>query len=134
MEFGLSGPHRAIDYAAAIGTPIRTVGDGTVAFAGWKTGYGYFTSIRHNGTYTTNYAHQSKILVTVGQKVNQSDVIGKVGSTGYSTGPHLHYEMVKNGVKINPLEEILPPGKPIQEDNRARFFNEIANYQEILQS
>lgn len=132
MEFGLSGPHLAIDYAAPIGTPIRSVGDGTVVLAGWKTGYGYFTSIHHNGTYTTNYAHQSKIIVKYGQKVTQGETIGYVGSTGYSTGPHLHYEMVKNGTKINPLKEVLPPGKPIKEENQERFFNEIKKYQEIL--
>lgn len=125
MEFGLVGPHRAIDYAAAMGTPIRTVGDGTVVFAGWKTGYGNFTSIRHNGTYTTHYAHQSKFAVHVGQKVKQGDVIGYVGSTGYSTGPHLHFEMVKNGVKINPLKEILPPGKPIKKENMERFLEVV---------
>jgi murein DD-endopeptidase MepM/ murein hydrolase activator NlpD len=135
MEIGLSGPHRAIDYAAAIGTPIRAVGDGTVTFAGWSSvGYGYLTSIRHNGTYSTNYAHQSKIAVRVGQKVKQGDIIGYVGSTGYSTGPHLHYEMVKHGAKIDPLKEILPPGKPIAEENQERFFSEKAKYDEMLDS
>lgn len=128
MEVGLYGPHRAIDYAAAIGTPIRAVGDGTVTSAGWNSGgYGYLTKIRHNGTYSTNYAHQSKIAVRVGQKVKQGDIIGYVGSTGYSTGPHLHYEMVKNGTKIDPLREVLPPGKPILDENKDRFF-EILNY------
>ncbi len=133
MEVGLSGPHRAIDYAAAMGTPIRAVGDGTVTFAGWNShGYGNLTSIRHNATYSTNYAHQSKIIVRVGQKVKQGDVIGYVGSTGYSTGPHVHFEMVKNGVKINPLTEVLPPGKPIKEENKDRFFAAIKDYQEEL--
>jgi murein DD-endopeptidase MepM/ murein hydrolase activator NlpD len=132
MEYGLSGPHLAIDYAAPIGTPIRTVGDGTVIFAGWKNGYGYFTSVRHNGTYTTNYAHQSKIAVRVGQKVKQGETIGYVGSTGYSTGPHLHFEMVKNGVKINSLKEVLPPGEAIKEENQARFFEAIREWQGIL--
>lgn len=133
MEIGLSGPHRAIDYAVPIGTPIRAVGDGTITFAGWSSaGYGYLTSIHHNATYSTNYAHQSKIIVKAGQKVKQGEAIGYVGSTGYSTGPHLHYEMVKNGVKINPLKEVLPPGKPIKEENKERFFNEIKKWQEML--
>ncbi len=132
MEFGLTGPHRAIDYAAAIGTPIRAVGDGVVSFAGWSKGYGNLTKIRHNGTYSTNYAHQSKFAVHVGQRVKQGQVIGYVGSTGYSTGPHLHYEMVKNGVKINPLKEVLPPGKPIREENRDRYFEIVKNYNEKL--
>jgi murein DD-endopeptidase MepM/ murein hydrolase activator NlpD len=133
MEIGLSGPHRAIDYAAAIGTPIRAVGDGIITFAGWSSaGYGYLTSIRHNGTYSTNYAHQSRIAVKRGQKVKQGEVIGYVGSTGYSTGPHLHYEMVKNGVKINSQKEVLPPGKAIEEENIDRYFEKIKKWQEIL--
>lgn len=132
MEIGLSGPHRAIDYAAPVGTPIRTVGDGTVIFAGWKRGYGYLTSVHHNGTYTTNYAHQSRIAVRYGQKVEQSQTIGYVGNTGWSTGPHLHYEMVKNGVKIDPLKEVLPPGEPIKDENKKRFFEEIRQWQEML--
>ena len=133
MELGIAGPHRAIDYAAPIGTPIRTVGNGTVIFTGWSSiGYGYLTSIRHNGTYTTNYAHQSKIAVERGQKVKQGDIIGYVGSTGLSTGPHLHYEMVKNGAKINPLKEILPPGKPIKDENKKRFFDSIKDLRDKL--
>ena len=90
------------------------------------------TKIRHNGTYSTNYAHQSRIAVKYGQKVKQGDIIGYVGSTGLSTGAHLHYEMVKNGVKVNPLREILPPGKPIKQDNQERFFIEIKKYEEML--
>jgi murein DD-endopeptidase MepM/ murein hydrolase activator NlpD len=126
--------HRAIDYAAALGTPIRSVGNGTVIYAGWNSsGYGNYVSIRHNGTYTTNYAHLSKIYVAYGQKVSQGDTIGTVGSTGYSTGPHLHFEMVKNGVKINPLNEVLPPGKPIMEENKERFFTQIEKWREMLE-
>ncbi|MBL7021744.1 peptidoglycan DD-metalloendopeptidase family protein [Patescibacteria group bacterium] len=132
--FNVSTGHRAIDYATPYGTPIRTVGDGTVVFAGWSSaGYGYLTSIRHNGTYTTNYAHQSRIAVGYGQKVKQGEVIGYVGSTGFSTGPHLHYEMVKNGVKINPMYEVLPPGKPILEENRERFEQTISRLIDMLE-
>ena len=131
--FNVSTGHRAIDYAAVYGTPIRSVGDGRVIFSGWNSsGYGYLTKVRHNGTYSTNYAHQSKILVGVGQRVKQGQIIGKVGSTGFSTGPHLHYEMVKNGVKINPLREVLPPGQKIKKENKERFFEEIRKYQEEL--
>lgn len=126
--------HMAIDYAAAIGTPVRAVGDGTVTYAGWNShGYGNFLSIRHNGTYTTNYAHLNGFAVKYGQKVKQGNVVAYVGSTGYSTGPHLHYEMVKNGIKINPLKEVLPPGKPIKEENRGRFFEKIKKYQGMLE-
>ncbi|MCR4280701.1 MAG: M23 family metallopeptidase [Candidatus Komeilibacteria bacterium] len=120
--FNVSTGHRAIDYAAAHGTPIRAVGDGTVTFAGWSSaGYGNLTSIRHNGTYSTNYAHQSRFAVRKGDKVKQGQIIGYVGSTGFSTGPHVHYELVKNGVKVNPLLEILPPGEPIASDKKGDF-------------
>ncbi len=132
MEIGLSGPHMAIDYAAPLGTPIRAVGDGTITLAGWSGGCGNKVSIRHNGTYSTNYCHMSKIAVTKGEKVKQGDIIGYVGSTGFSTGPHLHYEMVKNSVKINPLEEVLPPGEAIKEENRQRFFDETSEWRKIL--
>ena len=131
--YSLCTNHRAIDYAASSGTPIRAVGDGTVVFAGWNSGgYGYLTSVRHNDTYTTNYAHQSSILVKYGQKVKQGEIIGKVGSTGLSTGPHLHYEILKHGTKINPLTLELPPGEPIKDENRDRFYQEIEKYQNLL--
>ena len=126
--------HMAIDYAAAIGTPVRAVGDGTVTFVGWDGGYGKKISIRHNATYSTNYAHLNGYAVKLGQKVKQDQTIGYVGSTGYSTGPHLHYEMVKNGVKVNPLREILPPGEAIKEENKERFFMETNQYKEQLDS
>ncbi len=126
--FNVSTGHRAIDYAAPTGTPIRAVGDGTVVFAGWEGPYGNKVSIRHNGTYTTNYAHQSRLAVTRGQRVTQGQTIGYVGSTGFSTGPHLHYEMVKNGVKINPLSETLPPGEPIAAAEREAFLAFVAEY------
>lgn len=131
--FNVSTGHRAVDYAAALGTPIRAVGDGTVTYAGWNSsGYGNLTSIRHNSTYSTNYGHQSKISVRVGQKIKQGQIIGYVGSTGFSTGPHLHYEMLKNGSKINPLKEVLPPGNPIKDENKERFFMEITAYSDLL--
>ncbi len=130
--FNVSTKHRAIDYAAAYGTPVRAVGNGSVTFSGWAGPYGNKVSIRHNGTYSTNYAHMSKTAVKKGQRVNQGDVIGYVGSTGFSTGPHVHYEMVKNGIKINPLKEVLPPGKSIKDENKDRFFKEINKYKEVL--
>ncbi|MDX9779004.1 MAG: peptidoglycan DD-metalloendopeptidase family protein [Patescibacteria group bacterium] len=127
--FNVSTGHRAIDYAAPSGTPIRSVGDGTVTFAGWNGPYGYMVSVRHNGTYSTNYAHMSKMTVKKGAKVKQGDVIGYVGSTGFSTGPHLHYEMVRNGIKINPLNEVLPPGQAISAEHKERFLQSIADWQ-----
>lgn len=132
QAFNISTGHRAIDYAANYGTPIRAVGDGTVIFAGWNGPYGNMVKIRHNSTYQTNYGHMSKFAVKYGEKVKQGEIIGYVGSTGLSTGPHVHFEMVKNGVKINPLTEVLPPGKPIKEENKDRFFSTIKKWQKIL--
>lgn len=126
--FNTSTGHRAIDYAAAMGTPIRSVGDGTVAYSGWNGPYGNFVSIRHNGTYKTNYAHMSRRAVSTGQKVSQGQTIGYVGSTGFSTGPHLHYEMVKHGVKINPLRETFPSTEPVSEGNRDAFQAVVDEY------
>jgi len=133
QAFNISTGHRAIDYATPTGTPIRSVGDGTVVYAGWKGAYGLTVSIRHNETYTTNYCHQSRVAVGYGQKVKQGDVIGYVGSTGLSTGPHLHYEMVKRGVKINPLTEEFPPGEAIREADRTRFLQVVGEYRPQLQ-
>lgn len=130
--FNVSTGHRAIDYAAPSGTPIRSVGDGTVTLAGWNGSYGNMVSVRHNGTYSTNYAHMSKMAVKKGAKVKQGDVIGYVGSTGFSTGPHLHYEMVKNGVKVNPLAEVLPPGKSLSAEKKELFKETIKAWQEEL--
>lgn len=130
--FNVSTGHRAIDYAAPSGTPIRSVGDGTITFAGWNGPYGYMVKVRHNGTYSTNYAHMSKMAVRTGTKVKQGDVIGYVGSTGFSTGPHLHYEMVKHGVKINPLTEVLPPGEALTGDSLISFKEHIKPLKEEL--
>lgn len=131
--FNVSTGHRAIDYAASLGTPIKSVGNGTVTFAGWSSaGYGNLVSIRHNDTFSTNYAHMSKILVKKGQKVSQGEIIGKVGSTGFSTGPHLHFEMVKNGTKINPMTIEIPSDKGVAAEKMEEFKNSIATYQEQL--
>ncbi|HEX6257740.1 MAG TPA: M23 family metallopeptidase [Euzebyales bacterium] len=99
--------HRGIDIAAAAGTPIRAAQDGTVRFAGWKGGYGYTADIAHGGGLTTRAAHQSELLVRRGQRVRRGQIIGRVGSTGSSTGPHLHFEMAGRGEELDPLE-ILP--------------------------
>jgi murein DD-endopeptidase MepM/ murein hydrolase activator NlpD len=107
--------HLGVDYAAAPGTPIRSVGDGVVVNAGWNNaGYGNVVEVRHrNGSHTTLYAHMSRIAVRKGQAINQGTVVGHVGSTGWSTGPHLHFEFRVNGVHQDPLrlvkaKEIIP--------------------------
>lgn len=117
-------PHRAIDYAAPMWTPIMAVADGTVIYSGWNGGYGNYIEIRHNDVYQTNYAHLVDYEVGYGDKVKQGDVIGYVGSTGYSTGPHLHYEVEVNGEKINPLEVEFPKGDAVAEEYRPAFEQE----------
>jgi murein DD-endopeptidase MepM/ murein hydrolase activator NlpD len=95
--------HRGVDYAAPIGTPVRTVGDGVVEFAGWQQGYGNTIEIRHSQDRSTLYAHLSRIDVKVGQRVTQGSTVGAVGNTGMSTGPHLHFEFRVAGVHQDPL-------------------------------
>lgn len=95
--------HKGVDYAAPTGTPVRTVGDGVVEFAGVQRGYGNVIEIKHRDGKSTLFAHLSRMGVTKGQKVEQGDVIGAVGTTGYSTGPHLHFEFRINGEHYDPL-------------------------------
>jgi murein DD-endopeptidase MepM/ murein hydrolase activator NlpD len=104
--FGEARPghmHAGIDISAPTGTPIRAADSGRVAIAGWVGGYGQYTCIQHGGGLSTCYAHQSRIGVSVGQSVSQGRVIGAVGSTGHSTGPHLHFETRINGSPVNPM-------------------------------
>jgi murein DD-endopeptidase MepM/ murein hydrolase activator NlpD len=95
--------HAGIDIAAPTGTPIRAADGGTVQLAGWQGGYGNYTCIGHGGGVSTCYAHQSSIGVRGGQNVSQGQVIGAVGSTGNSTGPHLHFEVRINGSPVDPM-------------------------------
>jgi murein DD-endopeptidase MepM/ murein hydrolase activator NlpD len=95
--------HEGIDLGAAYGTPIAAAGSGTVIYAGWLGGYGNLTVIDHGGGLATAYGHQSRIAVSVGQQVARGEIIGYVGSTGHSTGPHLHFEVRVNGQPVDPL-------------------------------
>lgn len=96
--------HLGVDYGAPTGTPVRTVGDGVVEFAGWQNGFGNVVFVRHNGSDQTVYAHLSRIDVRVGQKVEQGQRVGAVGATGWATGPHLHFEFRINGAHQDPVQ------------------------------
>ncbi len=124
--------HRAIDFAAPTGTPIETVADGTVVFAGWQGAYGNFIKIEHGGGIATAYAHLSKMNVKKGDRVRQGQVIGEVGTTGRSTGPHLHYEMYKNGELVHPLETKTPSGDPVPDSLRSTLQQNISLYRPLL--
>lgn len=97
-------PHQGIDMAAPVGTPILSAEHGKVVYSGWKQGYGNFVAVDHGHGYTTHYAHCSKVLVRTGQSVTKGQPIAKVGNTGHSTGPHLHFEVVANGIHRNPVK------------------------------
>jgi murein DD-endopeptidase MepM/ murein hydrolase activator NlpD len=120
---GGMAPHLAVDYAAPVGTPVRAVADGVVLHAGWDGGYGIAVRLRHRSGYETTYAHLSRVGsgIRAGTRVSQRQIIGHVGSTGISTGPHLHYEVVKGGRRVNPLGEKFLPGEPIPAAERAEF-------------
>ena len=100
---GYTRMHAGIDFGAAYGSPIYAVSDGTVAFAGWHGGHGNFVKLEHGGGFGTGYGHMSRIAVAPGSRVHAGQVIGYVGSTGLSTGPHLHYELYRGGVPVNPM-------------------------------
>jgi murein DD-endopeptidase MepM/ murein hydrolase activator NlpD len=114
--------HRGIDYGAPHGTPVRSVGDGVVEFAGWQNGYGNVVKIQHGKERSTLYAHLSRIDVRKGQSIEQGQNLGTVGATGWATGPHLHFEFQINGQHVNPLN-IAKASDPVTVDNasRARF-------------
>tara|TARA_B100001057_G_scaffold172955_1_gene173681 strand:+ start:265 stop:1554 length:1290 start_codon:yes stop_codon:yes gene_type:complete len=120
---GFNKMHRGTDFAAPMGTPIMASGDGVIKKAGWCGGGGNCVVIKHNSTYTTVYAHMSKFAkgIRKGVRVKQAQIIGYVGSTGKSTGPHLHYEVIVNGKKINSQKLKLPSGKILKGEDRKLF-------------
>ena len=117
--------HKGTDYAAPRGTPITATAGGVVEQSGFTAGNGNFVKVKHNGTYSTQYLHMSKILVRRGQRVSQGQVIGLVGSTGLATGPHVCYRFWKNGVQVDALRLKLPTGEPMTGNNKSRFIKQI---------
>ena len=128
--------HKGVDFAAPKGTPVFAAGNGTIEYAGVNGSYGKYIRIRHNNSYKTAYAHLNgfKKGIGKGKRVNQGEVIAYVGSSGRSTGPHLHYEVIFNGNKINPMKMKLPSGKSLKGANLKNFvtytskiYSEISN-------
>ena len=120
---GFNKMHKGVDFAAPKGTPIYAGGNGVIEYIGRNGGYGNYIRIRHNNNYKTAYAHLSNFKkgISKGTRVNQGDVIGFVGSTGVSTGPHLHYEIIFNNKQINPMKLKLPSGKILKGEELERF-------------
>lgn len=126
--------HNGTDYAAAHGTPIKTTASGTVERTGYTAGNGNYVKVRHNNTYSTQYLHMSKILVKQGQRVSQGQVIGKVGSTGLATGPHVCYRFWKNGVQVDPFKQKLPNTEPMSDAQKDKYLLYIAPLKRELDS
>ena len=127
-------PHTGVDYAAPTGTPVVSIGDGVVTMKQYKGGGGHTVKIKHNSTYTTAYLHLSKYAkgLAVGKHVKQGEVIGYVGSSGSSTGPHLDFRVWKNGTPIDPLKMQSPPAEPIPTQYKDTFTTVVENYRQLL--
>lgn len=122
---GFTRAHKGVDFRAGHGTAIPSAGAGRVIARGYNSGHGNFVKIRHNGSYTTLYAHMSRFAkgVNVGTNVRQGQTIGYVGSTGVSTGPHLHYEIIKDGKHVNPLTVKLPAISNLDKADKEKFLD-----------
>lgn len=121
---GYTKMHKGVDFAAPRGTPIYAAGNGTIVYAARKGGYGKYIRIRHNGNYHTAYAHMKGFArgMRKGRRVSQGQIIGYVGTTGRSTGPHLHYEVLRNNRQVNPLSVKLPTGRTLHGAERNRYL------------
>ena len=121
-------PHKGTDFAASVGTPILATASGKIVKARYSRGNGNYVTIRHNSTYSTQYLHMKKHNVRVGQFVEQGDIIGWVGMTGNTSGPHVCYRFWKNGRQVDPFKQKLPEAKPISKDLKAKFARHIVPY------
>jgi murein DD-endopeptidase MepM/ murein hydrolase activator NlpD len=118
-------PHKGTDFAAPIGTPIMSTANGTVIESSYTRANGRYVKVRHNNTYDTQYLHMRKSNVKVGQFIEQGDVIGWVGMTGNTSGPHVCYRFWKNGIQVDPFKQKLPEAKPINESLKKKYFSDI---------
>lgn len=126
--------HKGTDYAAPRGTPISSTASGVVEATGYTAGNGNFVKVKHNGTYSTQYLHMSRILVRRGQRVTQGQTIGLVGSTGLATGPHVCYRFWKNGVQVDALRLNLPTGESLSGATKQRFLKQMEPLKRELDS
>lgn len=133
---GYNAMHRGVDFAAPTGTPIYAAGDGTVAFVGRRGGYGNYIRLRHGSEYATAYGHLSRYQkgLHVGASVKQGQIIGYVGSTGRSTGPHLHYEVLRHGTQVNPASVKNLPGRNLRGEELATFKRHVAHLRRLLET
>ena len=120
-------PHRGTDFAASVGTPIMATANGIVVKSSYSRGNGNYVTIKHNNTYSTQYLHMKRRKVKVGEWVNQGQVIGWVGMTGYTSGPHVCYRFWKNGRQVDPFKQKLPDAKPISKELKIDYLNAIAD-------
>ena len=118
-------PHRGTDFAARVGTPILATANGVVTKSSYSRGNGNYVTIKHNNTYSTQYLHMKRRKVKVGEFVKQGEVIGLVGMTGYTSGPHVCYRFWKNGRQVDPFKQKLPEAKPISEKLKITYLNAI---------
>ena len=131
---GYTRMHKGVDYGVPTGTPIWSVGEGRILRAGLNGGYGKFVEIKHANGWVSRYAHLSRIDVRRGQKVKQKDIIGAVGSTGMSTGPHLHYELLREGRHVNPQSQKFKRGKPLSGNALERYLEAVNRVSDRLDS
>ncbi len=130
--YGRTKPHYGTDFAAPVGTPIRATASGTVVAASYSRGNGNYVTIRHNGTYKTQYLHMQKRKVRKGQQVKQGDLIGTVGMTGYTSGPHVCYRFWKNGKQVDPFRQKLPEAKTIDPALKKKYMRYMQPLKETL--
>ena len=127
-------PHKGTDFAAPIGTPIMSTANGTIIESSYTRANGRYVKVRHNNTYDTQYLHMRKSNVKVGQFIEQGDVIGWVGMTGNTSGPHVCYRFWKNGIQVDPFKQKLPEAKPINESLKKKYFSDIVLIKSELDS
>ena len=132
--YGRVRPHYGTDFAAPVGTPIRSTANGTVVKSGYTKGNGYYITVSHNATYSTQYLHMKKRGLKVGTYVKQGDKIGEVGMTGFTSGPHVCYRFWKNGRQVDPLKQKLPEAKPISDSLKRKYLTYMTPIKDKLDS